>query len=81
MRPNDILEYCLDSLPDTVLVSSLGENGIFYNYANGYDIAPPVCAWMSWVCALNPPDITFERLKPLIQEAYEYAKEKYSKRK
>lgn len=36
---------------------------------------------MSWVCALNPSDTTFERLEPLIQEAYEYAKEKYSKRK
>ncbi len=41
----------------------------------------PGYAWMSWVCALNPFDATFERLKPLIKEAYEYAKEKYSKRK
>ena len=41
----------------------------------------PVYAWMSWVCALNPSDTTFEQLKPLIQEAYEYAKEKFSKKK
>ncbi len=148
MQPNDILKYCLDNLPDTVLVSSWGERGIFYNPNNTlkrgiyvltvkekdgdndkssdlnrekiyrvnigirkntfinmfgsvptrppkggivdmpYDFAKtdkilphPVYAWMSWVCVLNPSETTFERLKPLIQEAYEYAKEKYSKRK
>lgn len=32
-------------------------------------------------CALNPSEETFERLKPLIREAYEYAKEKFVKRK
>ncbi len=31
MQTDDILKYCLDSLPDTVLVSSWGESGIFYN--------------------------------------------------
>lgn len=41
----------------------------------------PVYAWMSWICALNPSEGTFEKLKPLIREAYEYAKEKYAKRK
>lgn len=41
----------------------------------------PVYAWMSWICVLNPSDTTFEQLKPLIKEAYEYAKEKYSKKK
>lgn len=34
MQPNDILKYCLDNLPDTVLVSSWGERGIFYNPNN-----------------------------------------------
>ncbi len=34
MQPNEILNYCLDNLPDTVLVSSWGESGIFYNPNN-----------------------------------------------
>lgn len=41
----------------------------------------PVYAWMGWICSLSPSNDTFEILKPLIQEAYEYAKEKYKKRK
>ncbi len=41
----------------------------------------PVYAWMGWICALNPSEETFEKLEPLIREAYEYAKEKYAKRK
>ena len=40
----------------------------------------PVYAWMGWACALNPSPRTFEALKPLIAESYEYAKEKYAKR-
>ncbi|MBD5413861.1 MAG: hypothetical protein HDR52_05515 [Treponema sp.] len=148
MNPNDILNYCLDNLPDTVVVNSWGERGVFYNPNNTlkrgiyvltvkekdgdndkssnlnregvyrisigvrrntfiymfgsvpmrpakggvvdmpFDFAQidkivphPVYAWMSWVCVLNPSDATFEQLKPLIQEAYEYAKEKYTRRK
>lgn len=148
MQPNDILKYCFENLPDTVLVSSWGESGIFYNPNNtlkrgiyvltvkekdgdndkssdlnregiyrvnigvrkstftgmfGYVPARPskggtvdmpygftqtdkllphpVYAWMSWLCVLNPSAATFEQIKPLIKEAYEYAKEKYSKRK
>ncbi len=41
----------------------------------------PVYAWMSWICVLNPGMQTFEQLKPLILEAYDYAKEKYCKKK
>ncbi len=41
----------------------------------------PVYAWMSWLCVLNPSEDTFEALKPYIQEAYEYAKEKFARRK
>nr|QGT51488.1 hypothetical protein Unknown280_1800 [uncultured Spirochaetaceae bacterium] len=41
----------------------------------------PVYAWMGWICVLNPSAETFERIKPLIQESYEYAKEKFRKRK
>ncbi|MDE6373127.1 MAG: hypothetical protein K2L72_01365 [Clostridia bacterium] len=41
----------------------------------------PVYGWMSWLCCLNPSDKAFEELKPLIAEAYSYAKEKFEKRK
>lgn len=41
----------------------------------------PVYAWMGWICFLNPSQKTFDELKPYISEAYEYAKEKYAKKK
>lgn len=41
----------------------------------------PVYAWMAWMCVLNPSEQTFEKLKPFIKEAYEYAKEKFKKRR
>lgn len=40
----------------------------------------PVYAWMGWACALNPSIETFEKMKLLIFESYEFAKEKFSKR-
>lgn len=53
-----------------------------YDFTETDKILPhPVYAWMSWICALNPSEETFEKLKPLIREAYEYAKEKHAKRK
>ncbi len=53
-----------------------------YDFSSVNTILPhPVYAWMGWICVLNPSEKCFENLKPLIQEAYEYAKEKYSKRK
>lgn len=53
-----------------------------YDFAAINQILPhPVYAWMGWICSLNPSQKTFEALKPYIQEAYEYAKEKYAKRK
>lgn len=44
-------------------------------------IPHPVYAWMGWVCVLNPSDETFEDFKEMIQESYEFAKEKFAKRK
>jgi len=41
----------------------------------------PVYAWMGWICVLNPSKETFEKLKPLIQESYDFAREKFKKRK
>lgn len=40
----------------------------------------PVYAWMGWAAVLDPSPETFEVLKPLIQESYEYAREKFTKR-
>lgn len=44
-------------------------------------IPHPVYAWMGWISVLNPSLKTFESLKPYIEEAYEFSKEKFSKRK
>ena len=53
-----------------------------YDFTQTNKIIPhPVYAWMSWICSLNPSKETFEELKPLIAEAYEYAKEKYLNKK
>ena len=53
-----------------------------YDFTSGNKLMPhPVYAWMGWVFILNPTEQKFEELKPLIQEAYEYAKEKFKKRK
>ena len=40
----------------------------------------PVYAWMGWICVLNPSVQTFEECKLLIQESYEFAKEKINKK-
>jgi len=53
-----------------------------YDFARPDTIMPhPVYAWMGWICVLNPSESTFERLKPLIEEAHSLAKEKFLKRK
>lgn len=53
-----------------------------YDFTELNKIIPhPVYAWMGWISVLNPSDKTFEKLKPFIQEAYEYAVEKFKKRK
>lgn len=41
----------------------------------------PVYGWMGWISVLSPTKETFEKLKPLIEEAYDFAIEKFSKRK
>lgn len=53
-----------------------------YDFSAIDQIMPaPVYAWMSWICVLNPSESTFETLKPLIREAYDYAREKYRKKR
>lgn len=41
----------------------------------------PVYAWMGWICVLNPTERTFQEFELLIKESYEYAKEKFVKKK
>lgn len=53
-----------------------------YDFTEINNIIPhPVYAWMGWICVLNPTEMIFEELKPFIQEAYKYAREKYEKKK
>lgn len=53
-----------------------------YDFSTKDVIMPhSVYAWMGWICVLNPSEATFEQLKPLILEAYEYAKEKFNIKK
>lgn len=53
-----------------------------YDFTATDKIIPhPVYAWMGWISVLNPSTETFEALKPLIEEAYMFAKEKFGKRK
>lgn len=40
----------------------------------------PVYAWMGWVSILNPKPLTFEAMKPLIEDAYDFATEKFLRR-
>jgi hypothetical protein len=39
----------------------------------------PVYGRNHWVCVVNPSEATFETLKPLLQEAYDRAVERYSR--
>lgn len=147
MAVDDIITYCTKTLEDVVLVSSWGEQGIFYNPQQKlkrgvyiltikekdgsndkssnlnrdtvfrvnlgirkatfkklfgeipkrpdagcivdmeYDftaidkiIPHPVYAWMGWISVVSPSVETFEILKPLIDEAYEFSREKFAKR-
>lgn len=53
-----------------------------YDFTELDKIIPhPVYAWMGWISVLNPSVKTFETLKPFIEEAYTFSKEKFSKRK
>ena len=62
-----------------------GKGGIVdmpYDFSAMDIIMPhPVYAWMGWICVLNPSEATFEQLRPLMLESYEYAKDKFNKRK
>lgn len=53
-----------------------------YDFTSLNKILPhPVYAWMGWIRILNPTLETYDEIKPFLQEAYEFSKEKFSKRK
>jgi len=53
-----------------------------YDFSKENMIMPhPIYAWMSWVCVINPSEITFNKLLPLIEEGYKLALEKYANKK
>jgi hypothetical protein len=39
----------------------------------------PVYAPQSWVCVLNPSDATFQKIRPLLAEAYDLAVSRYTR--
>lgn len=41
----------------------------------------PIYSWMGWICVLSPTEETFEEFKTLIKESYNFAKQKFLKRK
>ena len=53
-----------------------------YDFTTLDKILPhPVYGWMGWISILNPSEETFAQMKPLIQEAYEFSKEKFERRR
>jgi hypothetical protein len=54
-----------------------------YDYTALDQVMPhPVYGKMYWVCVLNPGEATFDKaVRPLLDEAYAMAREKYSKRR
>jgi hypothetical protein len=58
-----------------------GASDGIYDFAALDQIMPhPAYGKMFWVCVLNPSDGTFEKVKPLLAEAYEIAAGKHNKR-
>lgn len=41
----------------------------------------PIYGWMRWLAILNPDEVQFEKIKPLIQESYALAVAKFNKKK
>jgi len=59
-----------------------GESDTQYDFAVFDHLLPhPVYATQSWVCVLNPSAPTFERVKPLLAEAYERVARRHSSRR
>lgn len=60
--------------------TSSGSWGVTYDYAALDRLMPhPTYASQSYICVLNPGDETFEKIKPLLAEAYNIAAARYAK--
>jgi hypothetical protein len=61
--------------------ASLVGAGAEHDYTTLDQLMPhPVYGRNHWVCVLNPSEATFETLKPLLQEAYDRAVQRYRRR-
>ena len=66
-------------IPKRPLAGQIVNTG--HNFEELDKIMPhPVYGWMSWIGILNPSKSTFNKLKPLINEGVELAKNKYAKK-
>ena len=61
--------------------SLFGDDGTYDFTALDRLMPHPVYGRQSWVCVLNPSAETFERVKPLLREAYEIAVARVKRRK
>lgn len=61
--------------------SLFGDDGTYHFTALDRLMPHPVYGRQSWVCVLNPSAETFERVKPLLREAYEIAVARVKRRK
>jgi hypothetical protein len=60
--------------------ASLFDAGAEHDFTALDQLMPhPVYGRNHWVCVLNPSEATFETLKPLLQEAYDRAVERYAR--
>ncbi len=70
---------CFGSIPARPVAGSIVSTGHDFPLPNV--ITPhPVYGWMSWIAVKNPDHATFDRLKPLLVEAYHLATAKFNKR-
>jgi hypothetical protein len=61
--------------------SLFGDDGTYDFTAQDRLMPHPVYGRQSWLCVLNPSAETFERMKPLLREAYEIAVARVKRRK
>ena len=61
-------------------------HGVEIRHTEGYDLTAldtlmphPVYGRMYWVCVLNPSEATFEKVRPLLKEAYDIAVRKFER--
>lgn len=52
-----------------------------FDFSQTDTIVPhPIYGWMAWICVVNPTEISFKKILPLIEEGYNLSLKKYSKK-